>query len=164
MTLKPRLPARRFFQGYVQRLFRYMGVTVINTIVGQTVLFVFHAVIGLPGMIANACAVTISSIPAYLLSRHYVWEQPRGDHSVGGEIAPFWMLAFAGLALSTAAVGVVDGIFGGTWSVQIANASAYGSLWIVRFVILERLLWGDSANDETNDEDSLVDENKASKG
>ena len=58
------------------------------------------------------------------------------------------MLAFAGLALSTAVVGVVDGIFGGTWSVQIANASAYGTLWIVRFLVIEHLLWGDSVEDD----------------
>ena len=146
MSSKLRSIVGRLLQGYAQRLFRYMGVTVVNTIVGQSVLFIFHAVIGLPGMLANACAVAISTIPAYLLSRNYVWEQPRGDHSVGGEIAPFWMLAFAGLALSTAVVCVVDGIFGGTWSVQIANASAYGTLWIVRFLVIEHLLWGDSAN------------------
>ena len=97
-------------------------------------------------MAANALAVAISSFPAYLLSRHYVWEQPRGGHSVGGEIAPFWILAFAGLALSTVTVGVVDGIFGGTLSVQLANASAFGTLWIVRFLVLDRLLWGDAAN------------------
>ena len=148
MKSKIRSVFERLFQNYAQRLLRYMGVTVVNTIVGQTVLFVFHAVIGLPGMIANACAVAISTIPAYLLSRNYVWEQPKGDHSVGGEIAPFWMLAFAGLALSTAVVGVVDGIFGGTWSVQIANASAYGTLWIVRFLVIEHLLWGDSVEDD----------------
>ena len=62
------------------------------------------------------------------------------------------MLAFAGLALSTAVVGVVDGIFGGTWSVQIANASAYGTLWIVRFLIIEHLLWGDSDKDPSSEE------------
>ena len=53
----------RLLQGYAQRLFRYMGVTVVNTVVGQSVLFIFHAVIGLPGMIANACAVAVSTIP-----------------------------------------------------------------------------------------------------
>ena len=159
MKSKIRSVIERLFQNYAQRLLRYMGVTVVNTIVGQTVLFVFHAVIGLPGMIANACAVAISTIPAYLLSRNYVWEQPKGDHSVGGEIAPFWMLAFAGLALSTAVVGVVDGIFGGTWSVQIANASAYGTLWIVRFLVIEHLLWGDSVEDapkETSNQEKFT--------
>jgi hypothetical protein len=64
------------------------------------------------------------------------------------------MLAFAGLALSTAVVGVVDGIFGGTWSVQIANASAYGTLWIVRFLVIEHLLWGDSANGDLEEPSS----------
>jgi len=49
---------------------------------------------------------------------------------------------------------VVDGIFGGTWSVQIANASAYGTLWIVRFLVIEHLLWGDSANSDQEEPQS----------
>lgn len=144
------------WQDYAQRLLRYIGVTFVNVLVGQTLLYVFHAVVGWPGMAANALAVAVGSIPAYLLSRHYVWEQPRGGHSVGGEIAPFWILAFAGLALSTVTVGVVDGIFGGTLSVQLANASAFGALWIVKFLVLDRLLWGDAANgpdDEPSDDE-----------
>ncbi len=134
------------WQDYAQRLLRYIGVTFVNVLVGQTLLYVFHAVLEWPGMAANALAVAVSSIPAYLLSRHYVWEQPRGGHSVGGEIAPFWILAFAGLALSTVTVGVVDGIFGGTLSVQLANASAFGALWIVGFFVRARLLGGDAVN------------------
>jgi len=157
-TLSSRLRSvvAHLWQDYAQRLLRYIGVTFVNVLVGQTLLYVFHAVVGWPGMAANALAVAVGSIPAYLLSRHYVWEQPRGGHSVGGEIAPFWILAFAGLALSTVTVGVVDGIFGGTLSVQLANASAFGALWIVRFLVLDRLLWGDAANgpdDEPSDDE-----------
>ena len=48
---------------------------------------------------------------------------------------------------------------GGTWSVQIANASAYGTLWIVRFLVIEHLLWGDSAN--SGSEESKSDEQLA---
>ena len=79
---------------------------------------------------------------------------------MGGEIAPFWILAFAGLALSTLTVGVVDGIFGGTLSVQLANASAFGALWIVKFLVLDRLLWGDSVNgdDDTSDDERSGDD------
>jgi len=50
----------------------------------------------------------------------------------------------------------VDGIFGGTLSVQLANASAFGALWIVRFLVLDRLLWGDAVNgpdDEPSDDE-----------
>lgn len=128
----------------------------MNIVVGQSLLYIFHAVLEWPGIAANALAVAVSSVPAYLLSRHYVWEQPRGGHSVGGEIAPFWILAFAGLALSTATVGVVDSLFGGTLSVQLANAAAFGALWIVRFLVLDRLLWGDSAS-KSNTSNNLSD-------
>lgn len=148
----------RLWEDYAQRLLRYIGVTCVNVLVGQTLLYVLHTVADWPGIAANALAVTISSIPAYLLSRHYVWEQPRGGHSVGAEIAPFWILAFAGLALSTLTVGVVDNIFGGTLSVQLANASAFGALWIVRFLVLDRLLWGRTTN---GSEAGFEDESRA---
>jgi len=99
-------------------------------------------VLGWPGAFANAAAVAISAWPAYWLSRHYVWEQDQGGHTVG-EIAPFWMLSFAGLFLSTAVVGVVDSIFGGALSVQLANAGAFATLWIVRYLVFDHVIWGD---------------------
>lgn len=165
LSFRLRSVVATIWQDHAQRLLRYIGVTFVNVLVGQTLLYVFHAVVEWPGMAANAVAVAVSSVPAYLLSRHYVWEQPRGGHSVGGEIAPFWILAFAGLALSTVTVGVVDGIFGGTLSVQLANASAFGALWIVRFLVLDRLLWGDAANGgEDGSDDEPLDKSTPSAG
>jgi hypothetical protein len=32
--------------------------------------------------------------------------------------------------------------------VQAANAIAFGLLWIIRFAVLEHLLWGDRTDDE----------------
>ena len=92
-------------------------------------------------------AVLVGSIPAYLLSRHYVWKQDKGDHTIG-EILPFWSLAFVGLLLSTLLVGVVDSFSDRTIAVQAANAIAFGLLWIIRFAVLEHLLWGDRTDDE----------------
>jgi len=40
-------------------------------------------------------------------------------------------------------VGVVDSIFGGALSVQLANAGAFAALWIVRYLIFHHVIWGD---------------------
>jgi len=133
---------KRLWRDHGQTLIRFSRVSMVNIVVGQSLLFTFHSVLGWPGAFANAAAVAISSWPAYWLSRHYVWEQDQGGHTVG-EIAPFWILSFAGLFLSTAVVGVVDSIFGGALSVQLANAGAFTALWIVRYMVFHHVIWGD---------------------
>ncbi|MAG03703.1 MAG: hypothetical protein CL406_03695 [Acidimicrobiaceae bacterium] len=140
------LPAR-LWREYGQKLLRFAGVSVVNVLTGQTLLVVLYGRLGWSGMAANVVAVAVGSIPAYLLSRHYVWERNKGDHKMG-EILPFWSLAFVGLVLSTALVGVVDSFSDRTIAVQAANAIAFGMLWLVRFAVLEHLLWGDRADDE----------------
>ncbi|HJO99194.1 MAG: GtrA family protein [Acidimicrobiales bacterium] len=140
------LPARLWHE-YGQKLMRFAGVSVVNVLTGQTLLVVLYGRLGWSGMAANAVAVAVGSIPAYLLSRHYVWEKNKGDHKMG-EIVPFWSLAFVGLILSTALVGVVDSFSDRTIAVQAANAIAFGMLWLVRFAVLEHLLWGDQSDDE----------------
>ncbi len=132
---------------YGQKLMRFAGVSVVNVLTGQTLLVVLYGHLRWSGMAANAVAVAVGSIPAYLLSRHYVWEKDKGDHKIG-EILPFWSLAFVGLVLSTALVGVVDSFSDKTIAVQAANAIAFGLLWVVRFAVLEHLLWGDRSDDQ----------------
>ena len=138
----------RLWRDYGQKLIRFAGVSVVNVFTGQTLLYLCYARLGWPGMLANVVAVAAGSVPAYLLSRHYVWEREKGDHKVGAEILPFWGLAFVGLVLSTALVGVVDSFSAHTLAVQGANAAAFGALWIVRFVVLEHLLWGERTEHE----------------
>ncbi|MDP6975525.1 MAG: GtrA family protein [Acidimicrobiales bacterium] len=138
----------RLWRDYGQKLIRFAGVSVVNVFTGQTLLYLCYARLGWPGMLANVVAVAAGSVPAYLLSRHYVWEREKGDHKVGAEILPFWGLAFVGLVLSTALVGVVDSFSDHTLAVQGANAAAFGALWIVRFVVLEHLLWGERTEHE----------------
>ncbi len=139
-------PARLWHE-YGQKLMRFAGVSVVNVLTGQTLLVILYGRLGWSGMAANAVAVAVGSVPAYLLSRHYVWEKNKGDHKIG-EILPFWSLAFVGLILSTALVGVVDSFSDRTIAVQAANAIAFGMLWLVRFAVLEHLLWGDQSDDE----------------
>jgi putative flippase GtrA len=138
----------RLWRDYGQKLIRFAGVSIINVCTGQTLLYICYARLGWNGMLANVVAVAAGSIPAYLLSRHYVWKREKGDHNFGAEILPFWGLAFVGLVLSTALVGVADSFSDHTLAVQGANAAAFGALWIVRFVVLEHLLWGERTEHE----------------
>jgi len=65
-------------------------------------------------------------------------------------VAPFWALSFAGLALSTVTVGIADRWATGihlapafrTASILVGHLGGFALLWIVQFVLLDRVLFG----------------------
>lgn len=119
-----------------------MGVSVVNVVVGQSLLVLFHGVLGWPGVAANISAVCLSTVPAYLMMRHWVWGQ-KGSHRLGAEIVPFWTMATIGLVMSTIAVAWADSRFDSTIAVNLANITAFGLVWVCRFFILDHLMWAD---------------------
>ena len=142
----PRTPSHavlRALRAYGPKLLRYTGVTVVNVITGLSLLVFFHAVLGWPGVAANAAAVILSTIPAYILSRKWVWAKS-GPNSFRSEVAPFWGLAFAGLVISTAMVGWASSVFDNGLVVYAANIASFGVLWVVKFFVLEKLLWSNN--------------------
>jgi putative flippase GtrA len=130
----------RLVQQYWRKLLRYCGVSVFNLLFGQSLLFFFHSIADWPGWIANVTAVMISAVPAYLLSRHWVWGQ-RGPNSFKSEVLPFWLMALLGLTLSTVAVAIVDSRYDGAWPVQMASVGAFFLVWILKFFVLDRFMW-----------------------
>ncbi len=127
----------------IGKLARYCGVSVVNVVLGQALLTLFHVLLEWPAALSNVLAVTISAIPAYLMSRAWVWRKD-GDHSVRGEVVPFWGLAFAGLVLSTIAVSIADAVFEADIMLNVASLAAFGVVWVVKFVLLERVIFADA--------------------
>jgi len=127
---------------------KYMGVSVINVVVGQTLLLTFHAILGWPQALANALAVLISAFPAYYLSRKWVWGKSGKSH-FKKEVLPFWIFVFIGLVFSTAMVALgahVTDTAGGNsvalWEKllpNVLNAASFFILWIIRFFLMEKL-------------------------
>ena len=138
----PALPefVERLAQQYLRKLLRYCGVSIFNLFFGQSLLFFFHSILDWPGWIANVTAVMISAVPAYLLSRHWVWRQ-RGRNSFKTEVLPFWSMAFLGLTISTVAVAIVDDRYDGALPVQLASVASFFVVWILKFFVLDRLMW-----------------------
>ena len=84
--------------------------------------------------------MAVSSIPSYLLNRAWVWGR-KGNHDWLREVLPVWVFAFAGLGLS-----VIFVYFATKWSdtqvvVSFANLSAFGILWVARYILLDQLLF-----------------------
>lgn len=133
-----------------RRLVKFAAVSVISTVLTQVILLVTYDALSLASaMVCNVIATSIATPPAYWLNRTWTWGK-RGKSHPWREVAPFWIIAFIGLVLSTVAVGlashnshaissshVVQRAF-----VQVANLFAYGVIWVGRYFIFNRFLFG----------------------
>jgi putative flippase GtrA len=128
---------------------KYLGVSVINVVVGQSLLLIFHAFLGWPQAAANAIAVMISAFPAYYLSRKWVWGKS-GKSQFKKEVLPFWIFVFIGLVFSTAMVALgahLTDTSGSSENLALwekllpnaLNALSFFILWIIRFFLMEKL-------------------------
>lgn len=141
MSNVARLGLTRLVEEHGLKLLRYCGVSVVNVITGVGTLFVCLEILDFQRVLANVTAWAVSTAPAYLLSRYWVWQQT-GSNSVRAEIAPFWILALVGLGFSTLSIWPA-GFFTENSLVLIAvNIAAYGVVWVVKYLVLDRLMWG----------------------
>ncbi len=144
-----RLDPQRLWTDYGAKLMRYGGVTVVTTVVGLTVFLIGLEVFEWPRVPANLVSVMASTPFAYILNRQYVWERTPGSHSVTGEVGPFWILTLIGFVFSTFVVWLVGLMSQITIVLLIAQVAAFGTLWLVKFALLEKYLWKDDSVPES---------------
>lgn len=123
---------------------RYIAVSVINTVNHQGLLFLANSVWDWTGGWANVFAACIAAIPAYLLSRAWVWEVS-GKHSLRTQILPFWIIAFIGMGVSTLFAELVDRWIGPGIAVNIASLVGYFVVWVGKFFVLDRMFVSETA-------------------
>ena len=113
-------------------------MSVVNVVNHQALLVLANSGWGWSGGAANVFAAIVAGVPAYLLSRYWVWEV-RGRHSFRSEILPFWSIALLGLLLSTVSAETADRVLGsGIW-VSAASLAAYFVVWVIKFLVLDGL-------------------------
>ena len=147
--------ARAIFRTeHFQRLWKYTSVSVVSTVVTQVVLFLTYHVWNVgSAVVCNIIATVVASIPAYYLNRTWTWGK-KGRSDIWGEIVPFWTIALVAMVLSTVAVGVAahnaDRIAHGSLEraliVNGANLVTYAILWTLRYLVLNRFLFGTRAS------------------
>lgn len=132
----------------LRKLLRYCGVSIVSTVTGLSVLGILVGGFNAPAGWSNIAATAVGTLPSFELNRRWVWGK-RGRRSLGREVTPFVALSFLGLAFSTLVVHLAA-----SWAtrhgwdhgartalVEAANVIAYGSLWVVQFLLLERVLF-----------------------
>lgn len=144
--------ARAYRQSaHFTRLWKFASVSVISTVITQLILFLtYHEWSLASAMECNVMATAVATVPAYYLNRTWTWGK-RGKSHPWREVMPFWVIAFVGLVLSTAAVGVAAHNAGHLSHskdvraavVQFANLSTYALIWVGRYVVFNRFLFGD---------------------
>ena len=140
MTTTPTSTLQRLRAEHGLKALRYCGVSVVNVTVGLSVLAVGHGVLGWPAVGANLAAWMVSTAPAYLMSRAWVWQRS-GPHRPGGEVLTFWVMALVGLALSSLAVTIIAHFADRTVLVVAGNFGAYGIVWVAKYVFLDQVMW-----------------------
>lgn len=126
------------------RAMRYSAVSVVGVAVTQVLLVGAHGVFGLEPIVANTIAVSVAAIPVFLLNRAWVWKLD-GRSSFRREVLPFWGFTIAGLLLSTLTVTIVASMTTATIAVSAANIGAFGVLWVVKFFVLDEVVFAAAA-------------------
>jgi len=130
----------------VAKLIRAVAVSASTTVLSLTILFVLTRFALAAPAFANVVATLAGIGPSYALNRRFVWKL-RGRSRFVRQILPFWAFCVAGLVASTVAVDAAAryaSMWTGTMRSLVllaANAATFGSLWIVQFVLLDRVIF-----------------------
>ena len=129
------------------KLVRYTLVSAISAFTSLVVLAVVYGVLRLWAEVYSTLfANVVAGIPSYLLNRQWVWGKSGRSH-LWREIVPFWVMSLIGIgfALFTASLAhdFADSHhlhhLARTVLVVGANVAAFGILWLLKFIILNRL-------------------------
>lgn len=141
-----------------RKRWRYVAVSLVSVVVAHAVLVLGYGLLGWSARVANLVAFVAGALPAYTLNRRWTWRRT-GRSRLLTEVAPYWVLSAAGLATSTWAVGAAEGVARQlsdsravhTLIVLAAAVATTGALWIIKFVVFERLLFAGAPGDAVTD-------------
>ncbi len=129
------------------KVVRYTLVSAISALTSLIILTVVYGVLRLwTEVISTLFANVMAGIPSYILNRRWVWGKSGRSH-IWREILPFWVMSLTGIGFAlytaTLAHNFADAHhlhhLARTVLVVGANVAAFGILWILKFLILNRL-------------------------
>ncbi len=125
---------------------RYVAGSVATALAGQVLLFGLFVGLRWSARSAQASAFVLTGVLSYGVNRRWVWGR-RGRSDFWREIVPFWVIAAAGLFLSTVGAGVAESrvahltgsrLLQGL-AVDGTSVAIVAALWAAKFVLLDRL-------------------------
>jgi putative flippase GtrA len=129
------------------KVIRYTSVSAIAALTSIMVLALTFGVLKLGTEVwCTLFANIVAGIPAYILNRRWVWGK-RGRSHLWREIIPFWVMSLSGIGLALLTSSLAHNFadnhhlqhLARTLLVEGANIAAFGTLWFLKFLILNRL-------------------------
>jgi putative flippase GtrA len=154
-----------------KKMFRYTMVSVISTAVSFITLGLVYGVFKVWTEVPSTLfANVVAAVPSYYLNRSWAWGKTGRSH-IRREVLPFWGLSIAGMLLSilTSSFARHLGIryfdhdhLVRTALVEGMNLFAFAVLWLVKFVVFQRLFKvAPATGDVTDDEGSELGADQA---
>jgi putative flippase GtrA len=129
------------------KLIRYTLVSAISAITALVVLTIVYGVLRWwTEVYSTLFANVVAGVPSYLLNRQWVWGKSGRSH-LWREIIPFWVLAIVGIVFALVMAGLAHNFadrhhlhhLARTLLVDGANIGSFGVLWLLKFVIFNRM-------------------------
>ena len=133
-------------------MFRYSATSVVSVVVSVTFLVVFSGALRWGPVLSSTLATANATVPSYQLNRRWAWGRSGRGH-MWKEVVPFWVLAFLGWGFSTYSVKLTSSALAGsgaphlvhTGVIAVVYVAAFGVLWVVKFVVFNKVLFAGSA-------------------
>ena len=138
---------RLYHTPHGRRLFRYTAVSGISTMVSFAVLGIVYGVIRLWSEVPSTLfANMVATVPSYYLNRNWAWGKSGRSH-LTREVLPFWAMAVSGILFSIFTASEAQHFsnlhnlhhLGRTVLVLGANLAAFGVLWVLKFLLFNKL-------------------------
>jgi putative flippase GtrA len=129
------------------KVIRYTMVSAISALTSLVVLTIVYGVLRLwTEVISTLVANVVAGVPSYFLNRQWVWGKGGRSH-LWREILPFWVMSLTGIGFALFTASLAHNYadthhlhhLARTALVVGANVAAFGILWVLKFLILNRL-------------------------
>jgi putative flippase GtrA len=129
------------------KLVRYSAVSVISALTSVVILTIVYGVLRLWTEVWSVLFSNVmAGFPSYFLNRQWVWGKSGRSH-LWREILPFWVTSLTGIAFALFAASLAHNYaqahnlhhLARTALVVGANVAAFGIVWLLKFLILNRL-------------------------
>jgi putative flippase GtrA len=129
------------------KMVKYTTVSLISFLISVSLITITFGILKLGSeVVCTFISNVLAGIPNYFLNRKWVWKKGGRSH-LWREVVPFWALSIAGIlfALFTASLAQH---FSNTHHLQHlartvlvvgANVAAFGILWVLKFLVFNRL-------------------------
>ena len=130
-----------------RKILRYSTVSLVSALVSVIVLLIVYGALHLWSEVPSTVfANVVAAFPSYWLNRMWAWGKHGRSHLLK-EVAPFWIMAAAGIAFSIVGASFARHLaikyqlshLDTTLVVVVANVASFGVFWVLKLLVFNRM-------------------------